>query len=166
MTYLTANLALPFLQPGQAQKELTHNEALARLDIAVQASVVAAGTDLPASDPREGQCWIVGSAGTGDWSGQADAVAGWTPGGWRFVRPWQGMQVWDQEHAKCLRWNGNRWEDEEVSGERVLVNGQQVVGPRQPGIIGPIGGSVVDVQARETIASMLGALAAHGLIGG
>ena len=32
----TARLTLPFLQSGQAQKELTHNEALTLLDIAVQ----------------------------------------------------------------------------------------------------------------------------------
>jgi hypothetical protein len=43
----TPRLALPLLQPGQAQKETTHNEALAVLDLVVQASVLAVGTNVP-----------------------------------------------------------------------------------------------------------------------
>ena len=38
----TARLALPFLAPGQAQKELYHNEALSRLDLLVQTVVLSA----------------------------------------------------------------------------------------------------------------------------
>ena len=56
----TARLALPLLSPGQAQKEMTHNEALALIDLAVQASVESVGATVPPADPAEGAAWILG----------------------------------------------------------------------------------------------------------
>ena len=52
----TARLGLPFLQAGQGQKELTHNEALAMLDIAVQPVVLEVGLATPPATPLPGQC--------------------------------------------------------------------------------------------------------------
>ncbi len=50
MTDITDRLALVLIAPGQAQKEMTHNEALARLDIMVQAVVQSvAPASVPAS---------------------------------------------------------------------------------------------------------------------
>ncbi|MCZ4352271.1 DUF2793 domain-containing protein [Roseovarius aestuarii] len=40
-------LGLPYLQPSQAQKHVTHNEALQRLDALVQLSVVALNVETP-----------------------------------------------------------------------------------------------------------------------
>ena len=39
----TPRLKMPMIVPGQAQKELSHNDALATLDLLVQGSVVEAG---------------------------------------------------------------------------------------------------------------------------
>lgn len=65
MTDMTDRLALALIAPGQAQKEMTHNEALARLDIMVQPVVQAiAPASVPAS-PTFGQCWIVGVGASG-----------------------------------------------------------------------------------------------------
>ena len=83
----SARLGLPLLAPGQAQKEMTHNEALAAIDLALAASVRAVGLDAPPLSPTPGESWIVGASPTGAWAGQAGALAGWTAGGWRFVRP-------------------------------------------------------------------------------
>jgi len=47
---------------------------------------------------------------------------------------------------------------------RIEVGGEQVVGARVPGIPSPTGGSTVDLEAREAIQSLLGALRRHGLI--
>lgn len=41
----TPNLALPFILPAQAQKHVTHNEALQRLDALVQLVVVGNSRD-------------------------------------------------------------------------------------------------------------------------
>ena len=77
----SARLGLPLLAPGQAQKELWHNEALALLDIAVQAVVEEVGRDAPPGAPQPGQCWIVGAAPTGDWTGHARMAPGERAGG-------------------------------------------------------------------------------------
>ena len=76
----TSRLALPLLAAGQAQKEMSHNEALTLLDLAVHGSVIAAGTQVPPASVLPGQCWIVGDAPEGDWAGYGNAVAGWTEG--------------------------------------------------------------------------------------
>ena len=50
----TSRLGLPFLQAGQALKNITHNEALQRLDAGLYLSCSdMAATSLP-SDPPEG----------------------------------------------------------------------------------------------------------------
>lgn len=101
----TARLALALLQPGQAQKEMTHNEALAILDLVVQARAVAAGLQNPPEAPELGACWIVGDAPGGAWTGCAGMLAGWTSGGWRFVTPIDGMQIWLNEAGEFLQFS-------------------------------------------------------------
>lgn len=159
----TARLSLPLLQPGQAQKELGHNEALLLLDVAVQGTILAAGANTPPADPAPGDCWIIGDTPEGAWSGRAAQIAGWTQGGWRFVEPREGMRFWiTADHVFALfsegAWTAGR------SYGRLFVEGVQLVGPRGAGIAEPAGGSTVDAQARATIATILEALREHGLI--
>jgi hypothetical protein len=51
-----------------------------------------------------------------------------------------------------------------VRAASVLIDGQQVVGPRENAIDSPSGGSVIDGEARTTIEAILDALRNHGLI--
>lgn len=164
MDEATDRLGLPLLAAGQAQKEVFHNEALALLDLAVQACVVAVGRDTPPTSPAFGQCWIVGSTPAGPWAGHTCSLAGWTQGGWRFVAPWPGMSAWDQASSQLVRFDGGTWSTGPVSGDRLMIDGVQVVGPRQPAVARPAGGATVDVEARAAIAEMLATLASHGLI--
>lgn len=161
---VSARLELPLLAAGQAQKEMTVNEALIRLDIAVQASAVAAGVDQPPATPEIGQCWIVGDAPAGEWSGHAGALAGWTSGGWRFLVPAEGTAIWVEADGLVWRRVGGAWKIGELSGSRVIVDGVQVVGAQHSAIAPPSGGDVVDVQARGALATILAALVSHGLI--
>lgn len=50
----SAILALPYLQPSQAQKHVTHNEALRLLDVLVQLSVAGFGAETPPAAPEAG----------------------------------------------------------------------------------------------------------------
>lgn len=159
----TSRLALPLLAAGQAQKEMSHNEALARLDLAVQGAAIAAGVNIPPEAPLPGQCWIVGDAPEGDWLGHADAVAGWTAGGWRFLAPFEGMRLWIPETDAFALFSGGNWRLGEAHG-RVFVAGVQVVGPRAAAIMEPIGGAVVDAEARASILAVLNVMRAHGLV--
>lgn len=160
----TARLELPLIEPGQAQKELFHNEALALLDAGVQACVVAAGVDAPPIAPGPGACWIVGGTPTGAWSGRARAIACWTAGGWRFVTAREGLTAWDAGRACAWRFIGGAWEAGIVRGERLVLAGEQLVGPRRPAIADAAGGAVIDAEARGAVATILATLRAHGLI--
>jgi hypothetical protein len=160
----TARIALPLIAPGQAQKEMTHNEALAALDLAVQAGVVAAKMDAPPTEPVPGECWIVGDAPAGAWAGHAGALAGWTAAGWRFVAPREGMAAWSEADAMSWTYRAGLWRKGELRGASVRVGGRQVVGDQAAAIAGPTGGATVDAQARATLAAVLAALRAHGLI--
>jgi Protein of unknown function (DUF2793) len=158
----TPRLALPMLQPGQAQKEMYHNEALARLDLAVQATVLASGNNIPPDDPEPGDSWIVGDAPTGAWAGQAKAIAGWNAG-WRFVAAAEGMQAWVRESDGFALFSEGAWHVGQAYG-RLIVDGEQVVGARGEAIDDPDGGSVIDIEARGVISAVLAALREHGLI--
>lgn len=160
----TARLMLPLLAAGQAQKEMTVNEALARLDLATQAAVVSVGANTPPGTPAEGDAWVTGAAPTDAWAGQAGVIAGWTAGGWRFVAPREGMTVWSIADGCTAIRTGGMWRVGRIAGAALTIGGVQVVGARRPAIAAPSGGATVDAEARVALAAMLAALAAHGLI--
>ena len=144
---VTDRFALPLLAAAQAQKEVTHNEALARVDALLHAVVVAVGGALPAS-PTPGQSWIVGTGAGGAWAGQDGALATWTAGGWRFIAPVTGMAVWSLADQGLARRTPTGWS----------------IGSRRAALVDPSGGSVRDEEARTAIAAILATLRTHGLI--
>jgi len=163
MTDTTARWALDLIHPGQAQKEMAHNEALAKVDLLLQPRVVSAGLDAPPAAPEPGQCWIVGAAPTDVWSGQAYALAGWDSSGWRFVTPVDGIQIWVEDRAEFAQFLDGEWIFGELRG-KVIVEGSQIVGPRQAAIADPAGGAIADSEARAAIVAILAAMRTHGLI--
>ena len=164
MTETTDRLALALIAPGQSQKEMTHNEALARLDIMVQPVVQAvAPASVPAS-PAFGQCWIVGVGASGAWAGRDGAIAAWTAGGWRFVTPFEGMTAWSITDSMQVTRRGTDWIIGEVNAQQVRINNVRVITVRQPAIATPVGGAMVDGESRNAISSILGVLRTHGLI--
>lgn len=164
MTERSARFALPLLQPGQAQKEVFHNEALTTVDLLLEAAVEGAPNAVPRATPQIGECWIVAAGATGAWAGQEDRIAGWTAGGWRFLEPQPGTRVWDRAAGLWLHWYGSTWSDGSLPAAGLVIAGQQVVGSRQPTISSPSGGTIIDVESREAIASIIVALRTHGPI--
>ena len=160
----TERLGLPLLAPGQAQKELVHNEALQLLEILVAGAVEEPARNAPPASPAPGSCYLVGSAPTGDWSQYAGHLAAFTSGGWRFVPPAPGMAVLVKTSGLVASFAGQGWETGAIRAQRVLVDGVQVVGSRAAAIADPAGGSVVDAEARATLAQILSALRQHGMI--
>lgn len=158
----TPRLALPYLHVAQAQKEVTHNEALQRLDMCVQPVVEDMLASPPAS-PSDGACWLVSLSPVGAWSGHAGAIAQWTQGGWRYVEPFDGLQVWQRATGLMLRHNGGNW-SADIATSSLRIGGQQVVGPRGASISEPSGGAVVDAECRARLTKLIAALQAHGLI--
>jgi hypothetical protein len=163
MSEATTRLGLPFIIPGQSQKEFYHNEALARIDFALHPCVKGEVISPPA-DPIEGECWLVGVGAGGSWSGKEKMIAGWTSAGWRFLAPLLGMSVRDASSGMSLHWLGNEWSSGELTGSSVTIEGKKVVGQRQPAVPSPSGGTTIDEEARAAIAAVTAALKSHGLI--
>lgn len=164
MSDATARFALPFILPGQAQKELFHNEALTQLDMIAQAAVEEGPLAVPPATPAIGQCWIVGPGATGDWNGHEGELAGWTAGGWRFVSAQPGMAAWNKAAGLWIHRDGVAWREGELPVARILVAGQQVVGQRQAPVPSPSGGTVIDQEARAAVDQIIATLISHGLI--
>ena len=163
MEALSPRFALPYILPGQAQKEHFHNEALLRIDAALGAAAEGVVANPPA-EPAEGACWIVAAGATGAWAGRGNFLAMWTPSGWRFIAPATGLRVWNQAAAAEWRWSGSAWTAGELFGSALVVKGEQVVGERQPAVPSPSGGTIIDAEARAAIDQILVALKSHGLI--
>lgn len=164
MSDTTSRLKLPTIRAGQAQKELSHNEALALIDLLVHPAVAGFAVNAPPATVAAGDTWVVGTAPTGAWAGRANQLAGWTEGGWRFVMPIEGMMVWLLQSTVTARFSGGSWVAGDVAANRLVIAGNGVVGARQAAIAAPSGGSLIDAQARATLASILAALRSHGLI--
>lgn len=164
MTETTSRHALPLLAAGQAQKEISHNEALLLIDFMMNPAVESAGADTPPSSPVVGKAWIVGTAPGGAWTGHANAIACYGEGGWRFVSAEAGLHVWRRDTGVFCVFDGGGWNSGIVTASSVQVSGQQVVGARGSAISAPAGGAVIDAESRGVIALILAALRAHGLI--
>jgi hypothetical protein len=107
MSEFSARLTLPYLQAAQAQKHVTLNEALERLDMLVQLSVMGFGAITPPSAVEEGQIWALAPAPAGDWQGEGGKLAMRSGGGWLFVTPRQG---WLATMGTELRlFDGSSW---------------------------------------------------------
>ncbi len=109
MTQNSPNLDLPFLQPSQAQKHVTHNEALRRLDIVVQLRLQQTGATIPPAAPDQGDTYAVGAGATGDWAGQDGMLAAWLDAGWQFIAPQTGWRAWDEAAQHLMVWDGSDW---------------------------------------------------------
>jgi hypothetical protein len=107
----TANLALPYIEAAQAQKHVTHNEALRLLDTLVQLAVLDRDLNAPPGSPGEGQRWIVKASPspTGAWAGHGNHVAAWQDGGWIFSTPKAGWLAFVVDEGVLLAWSGTAW---------------------------------------------------------
>ena len=164
MTDTSPRFLLPFILPGQAQKEAYHNEALTLIDAALHAQIEAGPLDEVPDEPEPGQCWIVGTGAGGAWTGKADSLACWSAGGWRFLPPRPGMLAWTIDPGCWLHWTGTGWSDGEWPASALVIGGQQVVGPRLPDVPSPSGGTTIDAEARAAVDALVATLKSHGLI--
>ncbi len=164
MSELSARLGLPLMAAGQAQKELTHNEALLIADFASFPVVESAVLSAPPIAPQPGQCWIIGAAPTGEWQGKVSQIACWSLAGWRYITPRAGFGVYDLNVSKMRRFDGSSWDAGQLNASAIKVDGVQVVGQRQAAITAPTGGTTSDSEARVAISAILDTLRTHGLI--
>ena len=109
MSDVSAVLSLPYLLPAQAQKHVTHNEALARLDVAVQLAVIARDVTAPPGSPNAGDRYLVPTGATGAWAGREDQVALYDMGTWIFQAPVAGWSAHVLTEDAPIRYDGTAW---------------------------------------------------------
>lgn len=105
----TARLALPLIQPSQAQKHVTVNEALVRLDGLVQLRLTSATLTTPPATVVDGAVFAVPSAATDAWSGRDGDIAIGTNGGWVFVTPQDGWCGWLIDERREVQCSDGAW---------------------------------------------------------
>lgn len=93
MSDASAILSLPFIQPSQAQKHVTHNEALKVLDAIVQLAVMDRSLTTPPTLASIGDRYIVPQAATGAWAGKTNDVAVFDGASWIFLTPLPGWHA-------------------------------------------------------------------------
>ncbi|SES39118.1 Protein of unknown function [Tranquillimonas rosea] len=105
----TRRLALPRLRPAQAQKHVTHNEALARLDGLVQLVLETTGAETPPAAAPEGTVHGLGPAPGAAWAGQGGRLALAAGGGWVFADPGEGWLGWDRAAGRLVVHRDGAW---------------------------------------------------------
>jgi hypothetical protein len=117
----SADLGLPFIDAGQGQPEVTHNEALLLLQ-AMTNGVIDRAVNTPAVGPTIGDSYIIGAAPTGAWAGRANCVTIWSGTAWDFIpgedsagtpitmgARQEGMRVWVRDENTLYLWSGSAW---------------------------------------------------------
>ncbi|NEX48154.1 DUF2793 domain-containing protein [Pseudotabrizicola algicola] len=109
MSDTTTHLGLPYLMAAQAQKHVTHNEALRLLDAMVQLAVLDRTRTVPPASPADGDRHLVASGATGLWAGWDLNVAFRVDGVWLRLVPRPGWLVWVADEGVFLVWSGSSW---------------------------------------------------------
>ena len=111
MTDTTPRSGLPLLAAAQAQKHVTHNEALLQLDALGCARILDRDLTAPPASPADGDTYLVHATATGDWTGQDGHIAFAIDGGWRFYEPFAGLIAYVTDETKLIVFDGTAWVD-------------------------------------------------------
>jgi len=105
----TPNLRLPYIMAAQAQKHVTHNEAIRALDAILQLAVRDRDLANPPASPADGDRYIVADPAGGPWAGHEGKVAAFQDGAWMFYAPREGWIAWIADEDAAVAWDGSAW---------------------------------------------------------
>jgi hypothetical protein len=111
MTDTTPRSGLPLLAAAQAQKHVTHNEALLKLDALLFARFLDRDLAAPPGAPADGDTYLVAAAASGAWSDQDGVIAYAVDGAWRFFPPFAGLVAFVVDEASLVVFDGAAWRD-------------------------------------------------------
>ncbi len=111
MSDTTQRLSLPYILPGQAQKHVTHNEAIRALDSLIHASVLGRNITALPSAVSNGDYYLIGDQAGGVFAGKDNQLAGFVDGAWMFHPPVQGLIVNIEDEALSVIWRNGAWQD-------------------------------------------------------
>ncbi len=104
-------LSLPYLAPQQAQKHVTVNESLRRLDALVQLRVASRSLAAEPAALGDGDAYIIPAGASGaTWSGfQAGAIAVFQDGAWIEIAPEEGYFAYVADEGAFARYSSGAW---------------------------------------------------------
>ncbi|QRG04843.1 DUF2793 domain-containing protein [Xanthobacter dioxanivorans] len=105
----SANLALPYMAAAQAQKHVTHNEAIRRLDAFVQLVLESASATAPPASPPEGGRWFVPAGASGVFAGHAGRIAAHEAGVFDFLPVAAGFLAFIRDEGRLALFDGGAW---------------------------------------------------------
>lgn len=164
MAEVSDRYALPLLQVGQAQKEVTHNEALVGIDTLLHLAVESLTRSTPPAAPAVGQAWIVAASPAGIWAGRAGEIASYGAGGWHYVTPQQGCVAWLRDVQRFAVFTAEGWRDDGWPVAALRIGARTVLGGGMSVVPSPSGGTVIDAEARAAIAALVAGLRIQGLV--
>lgn len=104
----TTNLSLTLVEQAQAQKEVTVNAALVRLDALMNRGAQDKDLATPPGSPSAGDLYIVGNSATDDWAGKEGQIAYYEQL-WRFIVPNAGMRIFVADEGTLYAYDGTNW---------------------------------------------------------
>ena len=116
----TSQLGLPMLQPAQAQKHVTVNEALAKIDGLAQLVLSSATQATPPVSAADGTAFFVPAGGVNEWAGQDGNIAIYSNGGWVFSAPKRGWRAFILDESASAVFDGATWN---ISPMGISLNG-------------------------------------------
>lgn len=161
---ITERAETSILRDPYSKKPYVYFYATFMLDFLVQPTCPVGPSDVPPLTPVEGATYLCGSEPTGAWAGHNNAIASWTTSGWRFAAAAEGRRVTELPAGIDWQFLGGTWVRGVAHVGEVRVEGEAVLRSRQAAIANPLGGSVVDQEARQAIRAILAAMRSHGLI--
>lgn len=156
--------ALPLLAAGQAQKEVTHNEAILAIDRLLQLAVVSRSQTAPPADAAPGDVHIVGPEPTGAWAGHAGQLTAYEGGGWTFTVLRPGCLAWVGDEQVFAVMMAGGWSNGGWPARGLRVGDRSVLATEPVHVVGTTGGSTVDLECRSVLADLLLALRNQGII--
>jgi len=121
----STNLNMPYIMASQAQKHVTHNEAIRTLDALVQISIIDKDLTTPPSSPIEGECYIPATGATGEWAGYEGKIAAYQDAAWMFYTPGTGFLAFITDEGLIYIYNGINWApytDGKIGGPTAVLN--------------------------------------------
>ncbi len=140
---VSPRMGFPFLFPGQSQKEVFVNEALAMTDALLHCAVEGVAT-IPPATASNGTNWLADSSASGDWAGQAGKIACRQNNGWIFIPPVDGMRILNRATGQIMLY----WANWKIASS----------------VSAPAGGAVIDSEARAAIAQIIASLKTSGIL--
>jgi len=116
MSETTHRHTLPYIMPSQAQKHVTHNEALRQMDVLSHLNLKGVDMNAAPETPQNGDAYSVGDAPEGLFANHAGCIAAFTDGAWMFYPRVLGMIAYDETDGKLIVYGAQGWSPVSAEG--------------------------------------------------